>query len=197
MIPVVSTKEAIRILREGGVVVFPTETSYGLAADARNASAVEKVFSIKGRAPEKTVPLIVSTTAMAKKWATFPIEASKLARAHWPGPFTMVLPKQSKAKLAPQVVAADGTIALRVSAHPIAQALSKALAAPIVSTSANQSGEPACYSARAVQKAFKDAKIQPDALIDAGSLPKRKPSTIIAFSEGKLVVLRQGSLFIP
>lgn len=196
-------KEAIAILRKGGVVVFPTETSYGLAADARNASAVEKVYAIKGRSPDKTVPLIVSTTVMAKKWATFPVEALKLAHAHWPGPFTMVLPKQPKAKLASQAVAADpaisgtppegggGTIALRVSVHSIARSLSRSLDAPIVSTSANRSSEPACYSARAVQKAFKDAKIQPDAMIDAGSLPKRKPSTIIAFSEGKPVVLRK------
>lgn len=194
LIPRVSVKEAVAVLEKGGVVAFPTETSYGLAADARNPKAVRKVFAIKGRKPEKTMPLIVSTLAMAKRVAVFPEMAIELAEEHWPGPLTMILALKKGSKLTSAVIAKDGTIALRVSGHPTAVALSRTLDRPIVSTSANRSGAPACYTPEAIDQAFAGLKDLPDAMIDGGELPRTEPSTIVRVEHGDVVVIRKGSV---
>jgi L-threonylcarbamoyladenylate synthase len=171
-------------------VVFPTETAYGLAADATNPKAVARVFAIKGRSKEKSFPLIVADLKMAEKYGWFSPEIKKLVKKHWPGPLTVVLPLRRGVKL-PSGAVRDGTIAVRVSSHPVARALSRWLGRPIVSTSANLSGQPICSSVSAVEKQLGD---RPDGYLDVGRLSRRKPSTIIMEKDGEIIVLRRGSI---
>ncbi len=183
--------EAIDILRRGGVVVFPTETAYGLAADASNTVAVEKVMALKGRAEGKSFPVIGASSEMVESFAGIPRNLQRLAQAHWPGALTLVLPVVGD--LAPGVVS-DGTVAVRVSSHPVAQALSAGLGKPIVSTSANLSGEEVCYSLEDVRAQLGDG---PDLYLDGGTLTPELPSTIVATDDyGYPDVLRQGAIEI-
>ena len=187
----VQIQEAIAVLKRGGVVVFPTETAYGLAADATNPSAVEKIFKIKGREAEKSLPLIAASRQMVERYAGIPRGLAKLAVCHWPGALTLVLPAMGG--LAPGVVR-DGTVAMRVSSHPTAQALSQGLDAPIVSTSANLSGQPTCYCVTDVRAQLGNA---PDLYLDAGVLHPEPPSTIVAVDDyGYPDVIRQGTIHI-
>ena len=184
---------AVNVLRQGGVVVFPTETAYGLAADATDPRAVRRVYQIKGREPGKTPPLIVADRAMAEEYVEILEALHTLADAHWPGALTVV-GKVGKG-LASGVVRADGTVAVRVSAHPVARALSKGLGLPIVATSANVSGLAPCYSVRTFRRQLRAAgHPEPDAVVDVGPIPRRKPSTIVTVKRGKTVILRQGSV---
>lgn len=185
--------EAINVLAHGGVVAFPTETAYGLAADATNPAALRRVNAIKGREPGKTPPLIAADRTMAEEYLVIPDALRPLADAHWPGPLTLV-GKVGRA-LASGAVRSDGTIALRVSSHPVAKALAAGLGRPIVATSANVSGLSNCYSVRTFLKQVRDAKhAEPDFVIDVGPIPRRKPSTLVAVEKGMVVVLRQGTV---
>ncbi|MFI4882407.1 MAG: L-threonylcarbamoyladenylate synthase, partial [Phycisphaerales bacterium JB064] len=134
-----SIAHAAAHLKRGGLVAMPTETVYGLAALARDADAVARVFELKGR--PNTNPLIVhaSTLDMARECcAAWPEAADALARAYWPGPVTLVLPK---ANWVPGIVTAGGpTVAVRVPRHPVALALIEAVGEPLVAPSANRSG---------------------------------------------------------
>ena len=183
----IALKEAVDILRRGGVVVFPTETSYGLAADATNARAVAKVARLKGRPLDKTFPLIVSSTAMADRFGHLHCLGHRLAKTYWPGALTLVVEARKGAGLAKGVIAKDGTIALRVSSDKTAIALSRGLGKPIVSTSANKAGEPAVYDVSALD-------LKTDAVLDAGRLLKHKPSTIARITEKQIEILRVGSI---
>lgn len=188
-------RQAIRILKQGGSVVFPTETAYGLAVDTSNKKAIKKVFNIKQRSPEKSLPWIAASLAMAKKYVKFSPLAMKLAKKYWPGPLTMVLPNRFDRLTAGKK--GRGTVALRVSANKIAKRLSAGLDKPIISTSANISGLPTCYSAGVVLKQFAKKSLAPDLILDAGQLPKRQPSTIIKITRGKIKILRQGKIKLP
>tara|TARA_Y100000031_G_C8196177_1_gene373826 strand:+ start:158 stop:769 length:612 start_codon:yes stop_codon:yes gene_type:complete len=190
-------KEAVEVLRNGGVVVFPTETSYGLAADATDRRAVERLMRIKGRG-SKTLPVIASSLVMFKRYAQIEGVALKLARKFWPGPLTIVLPvRDDKLKFVSPFCVKDKHIAIRVSSNEIARELSRQLGKPIVATSANRSGQPDCYSIRTLRKQYVRSRLQPDFILDAGALPKRKPSTLISIKDEQIKVLRQGSIKIP
>ncbi len=129
---------AARVLRRGGLVAFPTETVYGLGANALDAAAVQRIFAAKGRPANN--PLIVHVTDAARAQQivrAWPESAACLAERFWPGPLTLVLPKRDKV---PDVVTAKGlTVAVRVPAHPVAQALLQTVALPIAAPSANRS----------------------------------------------------------
>lgn len=187
--------DAVAILKQGGVVLFPTETAYGLAADALNPRAVRRVFEIKGREPGKTPPLICADRKTAEEYVAIDPLLVPFVEAHWPGALTVV-GKVGKG-LAAGAVKEDGTVAVRVSPHPVARALAKGVAGPIVATSANVSGLATCYSVSAFLKQLKAAGHPlPDFVIDEGPIPRRKPSTIVAVKKGKVVVLRDGSVII-
>jgi len=184
--------QAIAVLKQGGVVVFPTETAYGLAADATNSEAVERVRTVKSRSQEKSFPLIAASREMVERYAGIPRALERLAREHWPGPLTLVLQAMGEG-LAPGVVR-DGTVAMRVSSHPVARALSEGLGAPIVATSANRAGEDACYSVACVRQQLGEA---PNFYLDAGDLTPQPASTIVAVDDyGHPEVLRQGAIKI-
>ena len=191
-----SLDKALSILRLGGVIVFPTETAYGIAADATNSHAVGKVMAIKGRSIMKAPPLIVSDLKMAEKHALLSPIFDQLISSLWPGPLTIISPIRKDSTLSPLVVQ-DNTIAVRVSSHPIAQALSHELNVPIVATSANLAGEPPCYDIESVKKQFSSQILQPDLYLDGGVLQVRQPSTIVKEENGRIVILRQGEIIIP
>lgn len=132
---------------------------------------------------------------MAEKYALLSPIFDQLISSFWPGPLTIVSPIRKESTLSPLVVQ-DNTIAIRVSSHPIAHALSQALNVPIVATSANLAGKPECYDLTSVKKQFKTQKLQPDFYIDCGVLKKRLSSTIVAEKNGCIVVLRKGDIEI-
>lgn len=186
-----STTAAVRHLRAGHLVIYPTETAYALGADAANNSAVKKVFSVKGRARNKALPLIVGSFAMAQKYGKFSALLKRLAKKYWPGPLTIVVP--ARGSVAAGVLGKDRTVAMRLSPHQVARALSQRLHSPIVSTSANLSRKKNIYSVQALKKSF--AKTPHTIyLLSYGTLRRRRPSTIVALKNGKLIVLRQGAI---
>lgn len=203
--------EAIEALESGGVIAYPTETSYGLACDMTNASAVERIYQIKGRPMDKPLPVIVSSIEMAEDYVEFSPRACALAAEHWPGALTMVLPirefrisnlesrvnfqiPNSKFKI--HILPNQMTLALRISSHPIAHALVEGLGRPISATSANISGEGNIYNPALLIQQFQGRPHQPDMLIDAGMLQPIPPSTIVEIVGDAVRVVRQGTIHI-
>ena len=181
---------AVAAVKAGQVVVFPTETAYGLAADPANRRAVASIFAIKGRSKEKQLPFIAASPAQAEAFVRLGSAARALARRRWPGPLTIVAPVRAGVKLAG--AAAGPTAAVRVPALAWARALAAGLGRPVTSTSANLSGQPAVYSPRDIRRVFAGRRRQPDLFLDAGPLPRRRPSTIVRFKRGKIEILRPG-----
>jgi len=186
--------EAIRVLKSGGVIAYPTETTYGLGCDPRDTKAVDKIFRLKRRDAAKSVLLVASSIEQVRKVAVLSGPALRLAKHYWPGALTLVLPVKSDASLSPRV-SKNGEVAIRVSSSVIVQTLTKRFGFPIVSTSANLSGQSPCRSARSMQQVFAAQGLTPDLIVDGGRLPARKPSTIVRVTaSGELEVLRQGAV---
>lgn len=175
-----SIEVAIKILRAGGTIVYPTETAYALGCDATNKKAMAKIFKIKNRSKDKKLPVICATKRMAADLFKFGKMERKLAKKYWPGPLTIVLP----------------AAAVRVSLNKIARAISRGLRRPIISTSANLSGQKTLYDIKEIIREFKNKKYQPDLVLDGGKLPHRLPSTIIKIENEKIITLRQGEVKI-
>ncbi len=188
--------QAARLLAGGGVVVFPTETVYGLGADAGNARAVERLFVIKGRPSERALIVHVCGSDAAQTFASvWPNEAQALADQFWPGPLTLVVPARPEL---PRVVTGGGnTVGLRAPAHPLAQALIARLSelqgrdAGIAAPSANRYGEPPPTSAAEARTALDDA---PDFILDGGACTVGIPSTVVSLQGGIVNVLREGAI---
>lgn len=184
--------QAVRAIRRGDTIVFPTETAYGLGCDATSASAVAKIFAIKNRPASKSLPVIVGSIAMVKKYVRWNECAHNLAKKWWPGPLTL----QLVANRTLPVVASDGSLALRVPAMEFIRLLSLRSGVPLVATSANSAGGKTRYSIRGVLHELARSAVQPDLIIDGGRLPRRKPSTIVDARTLKPVIVRQGSIHI-
>jgi L-threonylcarbamoyladenylate synthase len=178
------------ILRAGGIVAFPTETVYGLGADATNADAVLAIYETKGR--PRFNPLIVHCTgcAMAERFARFDPLALRLAEAFWPGPLTLVVPRREPSPIADIVTAGLDSVALRVPAHPIAQALIAAAGRPLAAPSANPSGRLSPTTAAQVREGFGDRV----PVLDGGPCEAGVESTIVRVEEGRATQLRPGAL---
>jgi L-threonylcarbamoyladenylate synthase len=185
-----SIARAARLLGEGGIVAFPTETVYGLGALAADADAVRQIFAAKGRPEDKPLIVHVLDVEQARQAALhWDDRAERLARAFWPGPLTLVM---ARAAWVPDVVTAGGeTVAVRAPAHPVARALLVACAASIAAPSANPSGEPPPTSAAEVVRGL-GGRIP--LVLDGGVTPLKIPSTIVALEPGVARVLRQGAL---
>ena len=183
--------EVRRALLAAEVVAFPTETAYGLAADPRNPKAVREVFRIKGRSGAKALPFVAAGEAAVAKQFVLKGRAAGLARKHWPGALTIVLPFKKGSMLAK--VSGQKTGGVRVPASAWARAVARAAGGIATSTSANLSGEKSIYGAAKVIAAFRGRRA-PAIVLDAGTLPQRPPSTVVAFKNGKAVVLRQGTV---
>lgn len=182
--------EAVRILLGGGVAAFPTETFYGLGADARNETAVEKIFRIKGRDFRNPIALIVADEGeVGPLVEEIPAPAAILMKAFWPGPLTLIF--RAASSVSSRLTGGTGKIGIRVSSHPIARLLAAGLAGPLTATSANLSGGPECSSAEAVIRALGDL---PDAVIDGGSTPGGVGSTILDVTVSPPRILREGAI---
>jgi L-threonylcarbamoyladenylate synthase len=184
---------ALGVLRRGGTVVFPTETLYGLGAMSTDSEAVKKIYLIKKRPQEKLLPVIVGSMGQAKKFFVLSRNDLKLAGIFWPGPLSLVLKTRSK-----RLIKALGNdlLAVRFSADPFAAKLAELCGAPIISTSANMSGKPGCFTVAAVKRQFARSKgsEQPDLFLDGGTLKKSPPSTIVRVEKNKLSLIREGKI---
>jgi L-threonylcarbamoyladenylate synthase len=181
---------AARSLADGGLVAFPTETVYGLGADAADARAVARLYEAKGRPAFNPLIAHVSDLAAARRIARFGPTAIALAEAFWPGPLTLVLPKTPDCTVADLATAGLDTIAVRVPAHPVALAILRAFGGPVVAPSANLSGHVSPTSADHVQS---DLAGRIDLIVDGGAVPIGVESTIVGcFDEPML--LRPGGL---
>ncbi len=179
--------DAIARLRAGGVVVFPTETSYGIGCRAYDADAVGRVVRAKGRPDGKPLPVLLpSVDGLRQKNLETPLLV--LAEAFWPGPLTLVVP--AFPGLPAPITADTNMVGVRVSAHPIAQALVEGLGEPLVATSANRSGQPAAASPDACRAAGLQGV---DGFVDGGVL-KGDASTVVGLDRGQLRVFREGPI---
>jgi L-threonylcarbamoyladenylate synthase len=181
---------AARSLCEGGLVAFPTETVYGLGADATNPKAIARLYQAKGRPAFNPLIATVGGLEAAKRIARFDATAIKLAEAFWPGPLTLVLPKTSDCNVADLATAGLDTIAIRVPAHRIALDILRAFGGPVVAPSANLSGHVSPTTAAHVQS---DLAGRIDLIVDGGPVAVGVESTIVGcFDEA--VLLRPGGL---
>lgn len=174
--------KVIKALKKGEVIIFPTDTAYGLAADFFSAGAMKKVFLIKERPEEKKVTLITADLKQAQKYFSLNKKELALAKKHWPGPLTLILSLKNSRK----------KIGVRMPASKIAREIARRFKKPITATSANLSGRANCYSTSCVISQFKNKKNQPALLIDAGRLKKIKPSTVAEVKGEKIKIYREG-----
>lgn len=180
-------EKGVNILQKGGVIAFPTDTVYGLGADAFNAAAVGRIYQIKNRPKRLQLPLLIADIGQLTVLADpIPEIAQLLARRFWPGGLTLVLPK---AVSVPAHVAPAHTIAVRIPDHPVCMALVQRLGNPIIGTSANISGQPAALTAQEVGQQLGE-KI--DFIINGGKCPGGKESTVVDVTRESPIILRQG-----
>ena len=192
-----AVQTAVDVLRRGGVIAFPTETTYGLGCDPRNQAAMGKIYRIKGRDTSKALPLVTCDVDQVKKFFNVPMVVINLAKKYWPGPLTVLLAPADMTLRKAMPVFKDGLAAVRVSSHPLVQALTSAYGFPLTATSANLSGGKPCLTAGEVVKIFEtqEPSHQPDLIIDGGELQSSEPSTIVKVDgEGRIEVVRQGAV---
>ncbi len=180
-------EKSARILKLGGIIVYPTETLYGLGANILDAGSIERVFNIKGRERKKPISILFSSVEQAKKYVYFNKNACKLADFFLPGGITMILP----AKVPLGKLFGGDNIAIRVSSNKVIQELMKRLKFPITSTSANISGKPDPYSA---EESINQIGDKVDLVLDAGECEHGKPSTIIEIIDEKVNIIREGAI---
>ena len=183
--------EAARLLLAGQPVAVPTETVYGLAADATNAEAVARIYAAKGRPRFNPLIVHVPNLEAAERIGKFDGEARKLAQKYWPGPLTLVVPLVEGAAIPGIVTAGLQTIALRVPAHPAMQALLKACGRPLAAPSANASG---LISPTRASHVMASLKGRIPLVIDGGATQRGIESTIVAATDGHLRLLRRGPI---
>jgi L-threonylcarbamoyladenylate synthase len=181
-------ENAVAVLRAGGLVAFPTETVYGLGADASNPEAVRKIFAAKGRPHDHPLIVHVADAVQLANWARdIPPQAGKLARKFWPGPLTLILRRAPK--VSDLVTGGQDTVALRVPSHPVAQALLRAFGGGIAAPSANRFGRVSATTAAHVRSEFGDTV---DCVLDGGAADVGIESTIVDLSGERPTLLRPG-----
>jgi L-threonylcarbamoyladenylate synthase len=181
---------AVAALQRGDVIAFPTETLYGLGADALNAAAVDKVFQLKDRDSANPIPVLVSDRAMLSILvAEVPALAQRLIERFWPGPLTLVLP--ARTEVPRPLLNSTGGVGVRISSHPIATELIKWLGRPLTATSANPSGQAPAHT-------VKEAKIyftgRIEIFVDGGALTSKTGSTVAEVIGDTIRVLREGEI---
>lgn len=182
--------QAAEALAQGGLVIFPTETLYGIAADHGNPHALERLAALKGREADKPFPLILASAAEAEALAQdIPPQARDLMARFWPGPLTLVLTAQPG--LHPLLLSAQGGVGLRVSSHPVAAGLARALSRAVTATSANLAGQPPVSRAQDLAPALLAGV---DLVLDAGPTPGGPASTVLDCRWWPPKLLRQGAI---
>ena len=183
-------REAARIIQAGGMVVFPTRTIYGLGVDANNPSAINRLFQVKGRNPEKPVSVLIkSQGTLTSLTAAIPPAAIPLMHRFWPGRITLVF--RANPGVSPLLSAGTGKIGIRIPDHPVAVNLVAVLDHPLTGTSANYSGNPGVSRIEDLPRHFLN---QMDLVIDAGPLSGGIGSTVIDVTVDPPMVLREGTV---
>lgn len=177
-------KTAVKILQRGGVIVYPTDTAYGLGGIFDSQEVKNKIYKIKIRPRKKLLPLIAADLKMVKKFFELKSINALLAKKYWPGAFSLILKNKKKNELS----------AVRIPNNKTARTLSKGVGYPIFSTSANLSGNSSLYKIKEVIAQFTDQKNKPDLILDASNLRKRKVSTIVKVKDEKIEVIREGAI---
>jgi L-threonylcarbamoyladenylate synthase len=180
---------AAQILRDGGVLAYPTETFYGLGALASDAAALGRLARAKGRPDGKPLPLLAADLAAVEAVAELSPLARHLAARFWPGPLTLVLP--ARAGLPDPITAGTGTVGVRIPGSDLARALSAQAGGALVSTSANLSGEPPPARVEELSRALL-ARI--DGVLDGGPTPGGRPSTVVLVGAAGVVLARAGAV---
>jgi tRNA threonylcarbamoyl adenosine modification protein (Sua5/YciO/YrdC/YwlC family) len=177
-----SLRQAVEVLRDGGIVAFPTETVYGLCVDPANESAVQRLYDLKGREAAKQCARLLPDADSAAEVAGRPLPpiAARIAERLWPGPVTLVVPTRAR-----------GTVGLRLPATPVARALAIAFGGPLLQTSANRSGQPAALNGAGVKNAVGDGI---ELLLDGGRAPGGRSSTVVAVNDERFGILRDGAV---
>ncbi|MEK7565108.1 MAG: L-threonylcarbamoyladenylate synthase [Patescibacteria group bacterium] len=186
--PELASKEAALALLKGRVIVYPTDTLYGMGANAFDNDAIRKIFAIKKRSEKKPLPVMVGSISMAKAMAVIDKPREKILKSFWPGPFTFILKK--KPSISFLLTAGRNSIALRVPDNYFCQNLIKDFEGPVTATSANISGEADYFDSREIIERFSLEEIQPDLFIDNGVLSESDPSTIIDLTTDNVRIVR-------
>lgn len=186
----VKIEKIISYLRENKVVVAPTETAYGMLANALSEEAVKKVFEIKQRDVSKELSVFMKDLEMANDFVEVNEEARELAKKYLPGPLTLVL------KLKKEMPFSKNNLGIRISSCDLIKKIMAKIDFPVTATSANIASEKTCYSVDEIIKQFGDKKNQPDLVIDGGKLEEHRISTVIDVTENKVKILRQGVIEI-
>lgn len=184
--------QAARVLSQGGLVAFPTETYYGLAVDPDNETALARLFQIKKRPPHKPVLLLIHDLSLLDSLvSSIPEVYNPLIAQHWPGPLTLIFP--ARPRLSPYLTGGTRTVGIRISPHPMAQALGRAFGKAMTATSANLSGlHPARFASEVAGAFGKDL----DYLLDGGKTKAGPCSTIVGLHNGELCLVRPGAVEI-
>ncbi len=182
-------EQAVRFLKAGGVVVFPTDTLYGLGADVFSAPALERLFAVKGRPADLALPVLVNSAEQARMVARFTDIGSRLAERFWPGPLTLVLPKLDR--LSGLVTGGRDTVAVRMPDHTVPLALTRELSGPVTGTSANLSGGPDLHSLDALQVQL-GGRVH--YIMRTGPPPKGTASTVVDVTGDSPQLIREGAI---
>lgn len=186
-------EEAVRVLNNGGLIVYPTETCYGLGVDATNDQAVDKLWNFKGERGDKPVLIAVSSVKMAEENAELTELANNITQKYWPGPVSIVA--LSKNKVSDKVQGGKETVGLRMPNQTLVLSMIKKLDKPITSTSANISGGSNPYSLEQFLASTPVERVAlVDLFIDGGVIPERLPSTLVDTTGKEVAVLRQGEI---
>ncbi|MFH1767457.1 MAG: L-threonylcarbamoyladenylate synthase [Patescibacteria group bacterium] len=188
---------ALLALQQGGVIVYPSETSYGLGCDARNKEAVKRIFELKGRDDNKALPIIIPDFDSASLYIKISPVVEKLAALFWPGPLNIIAPTADNSPVAERCASAR-TQSVRLSSHPFVATLVKRFGYPIVATSANIAGQDAIYEVEKIKDLFWGNDDKPDVFIDGGDLAILPVSTTVKVVDDEHVaIVRQGKIIIP
>ena len=185
---------AVQILKNGGTVAFPTETVYGLGADATNSEAIEKVYQAKGRPKNNPLIIHVKDKTMAEHYVEMDSLTSALSTSFWPGPLTVILKKKpltSTERITEKALSKLKTVAIRVPAHPVARQILCLFGKPIAAPSANLSGK---LSTTRFEDVVMCLSGKVDAIVDGGPCPIGVESTILTIENGRLTILRPGKI---
>ncbi len=190
-------EKVVEILKDGGVVIAPTDTVYGFLADARNEAAVGRIFEIKKRSVEKVLPVFVKNIEMVKRYMkpfdqAQGIKVKKFLEAVWPGAVTVILGIK-ETKLLSSMVIQNRTVGVRVSAHPFIKKIFEQIDFPLAQSSVNIAGEEPVRSAVEAEKVFQNLEFQPDLIIDGGIITGSS-STVVDLSGGEPKILREGAM---
>lgn len=188
-------EQARHVLGQGGIILHPTETCYGFACDATNPMAVSKLYELKKMSLNKPSSVMIAGLEAAVKYGEFSDLAQALAKQYWPGPLTLVV---SRKNLPNFLNPGASTVGLRVPSHSWTLELLQMCPFPVITTSANVSGQPQAYEVSEVlsqlEDAFDSSDIRPDFVVDMGKIPSQKPSTIVEVRGESFKIIREGPI---